>query len=359
LCRTPCATGNRGDPAWRQKGTLYVKDRSVEHIKATRHPEDDSGARVDLSNEIVAYIDRPNSLLFLEEGIVRFEATNVVVHTRSQGEADREHMGPLSVTFARGGRRICTVDGRRMAIDEDSYLISNLGQNFSGTPEYDANTETFLVGFWPGFAEEILRTLVTPADRLLDDLKLARFQPVEFVPQIYSQDDLVTPVLDQLQCATQRGGVTRGWLEEWNHRLLHRLLLAHRKVAHDIEAFPGAKASTRAEYYTRLNRARDFMESHLEEALDLRGISSEAWLSPHHFLRLFKQVYNETPHQYLTRRRIERARRLLLRTDMPVTDICYAVGFESLGSFSWLFRKRVGLSPEQYRKESRPPRIIR
>ena len=101
------------------------------------------------------------------------------------------------------------------------------------------------------------------------------------------------------------------------------------------------------------------MESQLEAPLDLKQISGEAWLSPHHFLRLFKQVYKETPHQYLTRRRIERARRLLLQTEMPVTDICYAVGFESLGSFSWLFRKRVGLSPDQYRKENRVPRISR
>src|SRR5207302_428760 len=115
-----------------------------------------------------------------------------------------------------GGRRVCMLDGRRMAVDEDSYLVSNLGQRVSGTPDWDEEAETFLIGFWPGFAEEVLRTMVTPADRLLDNLKCELFQPVEFVPQLYRHDELVSPVLEQLRCAIYCGGLTRGWLEEWN-----------------------------------------------------------------------------------------------------------------------------------------------
>jgi AraC family transcriptional regulator len=336
-----------------------VTHRSIGELRAREFDDEESSARVELQNDISAYIDRPNSLLFLEEGIVRFEATNVVVHTRGQDHAYKEHIGPLSITFTHGGRNVTMVDGRRMAVDEDSYLVSNLGQHVVGTADCDPGAETFVVGFWPGFAEEILRTLVTPADRMLDNVKLARFQPLEFYPQLYRHDEIVSPVLEQLRCAIYCGGMTRGWLEEWNHRLLLSLLRVHRRVTRDIEDLPGARPATRAEYYERLSRARDFMESHLEAPLDLRGISAEAFLSPHHFLRLFKQVYKETPHQYLTRRRIERAQRLLLRADLPVTDVCYAVGFESLGSFSWLFRKRVGLSPDQYRKENRLPRPAR
>jgi AraC family transcriptional regulator len=336
-----------------------LQDRTTEQLRERRFPLSASDARVNLAADIAAYVDRPKSLLFLEDGIVRFEGTNVVVHTRVNGDAYREHLGPLSVSFTTGGRQVCLVDGRRMALDENSYLVTNLGQYVCGTSEFDSEAETFLIGFWPGFAEDILHSLVTPSDRLLDDVKLARFQPVEFFPKLYEHDEVVSPVLRQLQCAIHCGGITSGWLEEWNHLLLHRLLQVHRRISTDIDALPGVRASTRSEYYLRLSRARDFMEAHLDSALDLKQISAEAWLSPHHFLRLFKQVHKETPHQYLTRRRIGRAQRLLLRTDWPVTDICYAVGFESLGSFSWLFRRRVGLSPEQYRKEHRIPRFSR
>src|SRR5205823_14407191 len=69
-----------------------------------------------------------------------------------------------------------------------------------------------------------------------------------------------------------------------------------------------------------------------------------------HFLRLFKAAFHETPLRYLRRRRLERARRLLTQTDLPVTDICLRVGFESLGSFSTLFRRFAGASPREFRR---------
>lgn len=336
-----------------------MNQRRIDDLRLRRPDENSEPARVDLEADIVAYVDRPRCRLFLEEGVVRFENTNVIVRTKSTSEVSREHLGPLSITFATRGRRICMLDGRRMAVDEDSYLVSNLGQHVAESSEGDEGAESILAGFWPGFAEDVLRSLVTPADQLLDNASAPRFQPVEFFPQLYPRDDLVSPLLEELACVIEAGGVQRGWLEEWNHRVLVRLLQAHRRIGEQIQVLPGARASTRAEYYRRLNRARDFMESCLEAPLDLRQISGEAFMSPHHFLRLFKHVFKETPHQYLTRRRIERAQRLLIQTDLPVTEICYQVGFESLGSFSWLFRKRVGQSPDQYRRERRVRRFVR
>jgi AraC family transcriptional regulator len=78
-----------------------------------------------------------------------------------------------------------------------------------------------------------------------------------------------------------------------------------------------------------------------------------AGLSPNHLLRMFKQAFGQTPHQYLTARRLERARHLLAHTDQPVTEICLSVGFASLGAFSWLFHRRVGVSPAEYRRQTR------
>ncbi len=77
-----------------------------------------------------------------------------------------------------------------------------------------------------------------------------------------------------------------------------------------------------------------------------------AWFAPHHFLRLFKQTFGETPHRYLTRRRLERAQHLLAKTDLSVNDICTESGFQSVGSFSWLFRRHLGMSPNTFRRQS-------
>jgi AraC-like DNA-binding protein len=101
--------------------------------------------------------------------------------------------------------------------------------------------------------------------------------------------------------------------------------------------------------YQRLSRAREFMDDCFAQPLDLEAISREACFSSFHFLRLFKEKFNTTPYQYLTRRRIERAKELLVSSGLSVTDICFEVGFESLGSFSSLFRKHVGQAPIKYR----------
>ena len=104
-----------------------------------------------------------------------------------------------------------------------------------------------------------------------------------------------------------------------------------------------------ADTYRRLARARRLIDECFHLPLDLDQISSEACLSRFHFLRLFRRAFNKTPHQYLTDRRIERAKELLSSSALTVTDVCFEVGFESLGSFSTLFHKHVGYPPIAYR----------
>lgn len=105
-------------------------------------------------------------------------------------------------------------------------------------------------------------------------------------------------------------------------------------------------------YHELLHMARTFIDHHYDAPLTLERISREAGFSPYHFIRLFRLAYKRTPHQYLMQQRIEKAKVLLLTSDIPIQEVCYAVGFASLGSFSALFRRIVGLSPSSYRKWS-------
>jgi AraC-like DNA-binding protein len=105
--------------------------------------------------------------------------------------------------------------------------------------------------------------------------------------------------------------------------------------------------------YRSLNQAREFMRHAYGRPVNLPDISAHANLSPYHFLRVYKQAYGETPHEFLTRLRIERAKTLLARGSHNVTEACFEVGFSSLGSFSSLFAYRVGLAPSEYRRYAR------
>jgi len=125
------------------------------------------------------------------------------------------------------------------------------------------------------------------------------------------------------------------------------------ELMNKLAAVDSERRFTAPEVMERLNRARKFIDLCYDLPLDLEEISSHACFSRFHFLRLFRQAFNKTPHQYLVERRIERAKELLSSEDLRVTDICFEVGFESLGSFSSLFHKTVGHAPITYREKSR------
>ena len=102
--------------------------------------------------------------------------------------------------------------------------------------------------------------------------------------------------------------------------------------------------------YKSLTRARDFMRHAYQGPIGLPDIAAHANLSPYHFQRVYKRTFQETPHEFLTRLRIGRAKTLLARGSHNVTEACFEVGFSSLGSFSTLFAHHVGLSPSEYRR---------
>lgn len=99
----------------------------------------------------------------------------------------------------------------------------------------------------------------------------------------------------------------------------------------------------------RLRRARDVMDRDYALPLDVPALASVALMSTGHFARSFRAAFGETPYSYLMTRRVERAKALLRRGDMSVTDVCFAVGCTSLGSFSSRFTELVGETPSAYR----------
>jgi AraC-like DNA-binding protein len=104
--------------------------------------------------------------------------------------------------------------------------------------------------------------------------------------------------------------------------------------------------------YKKIVTAKVFIDENFGETIDLDLLSREACLSRFHFHRLFTRIYQKTPHQYLTQRRIEQARQWLAGDDLSITEICNHLGFESIGSFSVLFKKESGYAPLHYRNHA-------
>lgn len=105
-----------------------------------------------------------------------------------------------------------------------------------------------------------------------------------------------------------------------------------------------------ADLLVHLRRARDHADRHYAEPLDLDALAAVARLSKYHFQRLFTATYGMSPARHLSRRRVERAQDLLRATNLTVTEVCHAVGFTSLGSFSRRFKELVGETPSEFQR---------
>jgi AraC-like DNA-binding protein len=107
------------------------------------------------------------------------------------------------------------------------------------------------------------------------------------------------------------------------------------------------------ETFRRLCRARDLLAAEYQSQILLEAAAREACLSPFHFHRLFRATFGETPHDFLTRRRMDHARRLLASGEMTVTEVCMEIGYSSLGSFSTKFQSLIGRTPTEYQRTVR------
>jgi AraC family transcriptional regulator len=271
------------------------------------------------------------------------DSLNALLHTRSNAVQISSHSTSLGIYTAIRGTELHEVGPARFAVTPHRYLILNDATQHAHRVE--DNTELISLRFRTGLGTDIYTAFATPLAKQLEqpDFRLA---PLEFYQRTYPQDPRLSQLLGLLR-AFIWVGVPQDPLEQAIQPILERLLFLHRNLEPEIERLPAAKRSTREELFRRLHVARDYIEASFLENVDLTSIANVVNLSPHHFLRLFKETFNITPYQMVIGKRLEKAKAMLLSGGSSVTDVCFDMGFESLGSFSRDFKRRFGVSPSQ------------
>ena len=254
----------------------------------------------------------------------------------------------LSLESFRNGAARYQVNGCDIQVDEGSYLVLNQEQEYTIDIDSACVVDAFCLFFRGGFAEEVLRSQNAEAPTLVDDPNdVPTF--LEFFQVSRPHDDILTPELNRFRAVYPERLRESGWIDEQMHAIMERLLRVQGRVHREVQAVEAVRLSTRTELYRRIHRARDFIRFSYAEPISLGDMARVASLSANHFLRTFKQILGQTPHQFLVSTRLARAAILLTETDRSVTEVALAVGFESPGSFSWLFRRRFGVSPTGFR----------
>jgi AraC family transcriptional regulator len=240
--------------------------------------------------------------------------------------------------------------GSRHRVDASAFLLLNEDQEYWLDIAAGSQTET-LCPFWqPGLLAHVAGVMTMPTDRQLDELT-PRVASIDFCERLYPKSGPIAAGLGRLHAGLRTPGASQPWLEDHLYSLAADLVRLSRDVKAEVAAFPGRRPSTRAELYRRLHRGRDYLESCYDQPLSVAAVAQVACLSPYHFQRMFRAAFAQTPMRHLQARRLRAACRLLAETDEDITTIALRVGFESLGSFSWLFRRKLGMSPRQFRRQ--------
>ena len=263
----------------------------------------------------------------------------------------RDFPGPVSVkTVTRGRARWKTEDGE-FWVDETSRLVLNERQPYSITIDSPDRVETCCLFFERGSVDAVHRSLTGTPENLVDD-------PFRASPEVrfrvflqYGDEQLLNRV-KTMDRAVRRGAPESSWIETQVLLAARDLLVIEKRTEREIARVPAARPATREEIFKRVCRAREYLHASQERQVRLEEASRAACLSPYHLHRAFRQAFGETPHDFLSRVRLERARRLLSTTQLTITETCLSCGFESPGSFSTLFRRKFGQTPREFKRQS-------
>jgi AraC family transcriptional regulator len=254
--------------------------------------------------------------------------------------------GPLSIKTVIQGKVAWNTDRRDIWVDDSSFLVLNDGVQYSMNIDVSEPVTTCCVFFAKGFVELVGRDLSVPIERRLDDPR-STDKVLHFSSCLHPHSERLAARLASLRLDVS-AGVPAMDLDEDFVNLASELLLHHEETKKQMNRIPAARASTRAELFARVARGREFLHAECYGQIRLADAARAACLSPFHFQRTFVRAFGKSPASYVTDLRLAKAVQLL-KCGMPVTEVCFAVGFESLGSFSTTFRKYLGVSPSSCR----------
>ncbi len=273
---------------------------------------------------------------------------NYVLHAKSK-QFYWEGDGQLSIKTFRNGRAHYKTSKGFFAVEEGRYLLLNEGE-YTISIEEDEDVESFCIFFRHGFGEEILSTLVDSTDRLLSDPYKETASIGFFEKTYHTSHTLASQLATLKERLTFLDRDSIGYEEQF-HQIMRTILLGHLDVRKEIDALNALRQSTREELYRRTSTAHDYIRAFYDQPIRLDEIAQIACLSPNHLLRAYAQVYGKTPHQHISEYRIQRAKQLLAKLDLSVTDIAFELGFSNPVSFSKMFKQHVGISPLLFRKK--------
>ena len=281
-----------------------------------------------------------------------FKKHNIVFNALVSSSHCENHVGCLSFKTVLSGEEWYGINKRRIAVRPGQFLILNDDQTYSSNIDTIGKVQSLSIFFRNEFASAVFSDELHSEEQSLNDPFYNERQVPEFFQTLNYAEPGLLKQLSDLIFSLESEGYNSNLADGHLVGILQYLIGAYKKGKKRVNNVNAVKASTRTEVYKRLCIAKDFMHSCFADKPDLQAISNEACLSVPQLVRQFKIVFNATPHQYLTRIRLEYAAGLLRYTSMPVHEITWKCGFENMSAFCRAFKSAYGVQPHNYRPGS-------
>jgi AraC-like DNA-binding protein len=278
-----------------------------------------------------------------------FKKHNIVFNALASSSHCENHVGCLSFKTVLSGEEWYGIDNRRIAVRPGQFLILNDNQTYSSSIDTIGKVKSLSIFFRKEFAYSVFFDKLYNEDVSLDNPFHNQGRMPEFFQALNYTDPGLLKRLSALISSLDNQGYSSNLVDEQLVGVLQNLIGNYRTESQRAMEVNALKAATRTEIYKRLCIARDLMHSCFADKLDLQAISSEACLSVPQLVRQFKIVFRTTPHQYLTRIRLEYAAGLLKHTPTPVHEITWMCGFENMSAFCRAFKAEYNLQPHNFR----------
>ena len=280
----------------------------------------------------------------------RLRSAHVVLSARARRHEVSGFPGPLSVKSVVRGEALWRVGGKAFTVDATSCLIVDRDEPYDMRIDALQPVETFVVFFADGFVADVATTRFSKLERLLERGGEPDRVPMPVTRRLWEGATALAAAMRSLRRADQAapGAADRGL-----RTILDACADLSAEARAEAERIDAAKPATRAELHRRVVRGKGLIDETIAQPFDLAAAAGEACMAEHHFHRTFAAAFGEAPYAYVVRRRIERAKRLLAEEDLPVAEVCAAVGYESLPSFTRRFRHSTGRSPAAFREQFR------
>ena len=262
--------------------------------------------------------------------------------------------GPLMLRAVMDGREEVLAGRYRLVVDEDVYLILNSGTTHATRIRSEQPVFSFAVYFAESLVTEVLGWRRNGEDDLLE--RGGRVPPVatRFAENLRPHDHCVSPVLRYLMHVCREQCSEPLWYDEQLHFLLERVIAGRELEEARVTSLRAVRARTRREIHRRIARATDYILSNYEAPLDLQSMAEVACLEKHHFLKLFAMVHGLTPFEFLRRKRLVVALRLLRHSDHSQGEIARLAGLGTRHTLLRALKEFTGVSPQGYKRLADP-----